>query len=72
LLRDLPERDYVRWGIAEVYNSLVAESGLDGFPEATRQTSTGRPGGEARRSRMTADEMRVQLGQLRSKLEAAS
>jgi predicted nucleotide-binding protein len=71
LLDDLGEsRGYVRWGVAQIYNAIVAEANVPGIPkaEAQKKTRVDEMANAPRMARMTGEEMRTLLNQLRLQL----
>ena len=68
LRADLGDQDgFVAWGVAEAYNKLLDDGDVHDLPRAERQERSS-VSGRMSRSRMTGQEMRIHLGQLRERL----
>jgi predicted nucleotide-binding protein len=62
---------FVETGVADLYNNLVAESGVSGLPAAQVRGQTGAEQmmKQPRRSSMTAEEMTTHLGQILAQID---
>lgn len=75
LLDDLPDsQEYVLLGVAQIYNDLIREAGVEGMPAATPMDASRieLASSAPTRSRMTASEMRTHLNQLSSRIGSSA